>query len=77
MINRIQNKSFVYIIYMCTSYIYYVYKYTHIHVYISEKHVMFYVLNVFIYNINIYCMCVLYIHNKCTQYTYICDPGLQ
>ncbi len=62
---------------MCILYIYYVYKYTHIHVYISEKHIMFYVLNVFIYNINIYCMCVLYIHNKYTQYTYICDPGPQ
>ncbi len=39
---------------MCAVYIYYVYinKYTYMHVYISEKYFIFYILNAFIYNIN-------------------------
>ncbi len=39
MINHIQNKICLYNICMCAVYIYYVciYKYTHMHVYISEK----------------------------------------
>ncbi len=36
MINRIQNKSFVYIICICAVHIYYLYINIHMHVYISE-----------------------------------------
>ncbi len=86
-INRIQNKSFfLHNICMCTVYIYYRYINTHTCMYISEKN-FFYILNIFIYNINymninidvntckyfqIYTVCVyLYIHNTYTEHTHI------
>ncbi len=42
MINRIQNTSFC-LHNKCVCFVYYIriYKYTHVHVYISEKHVTF------------------------------------
>ncbi len=71
----------LYNICVCCVYLLCIYKYTYMHVYISEK---FYVciLNIFIYNMNIICkyfrntvytvcVCVFDIHNKYTQHTHI------
>ncbi len=81
-INRIQNKHFVYIMCVCTVYIYCVYINTHTCMYKFQNNFYFYILHIFFYNINymnintckyfqyIYFMCVyLYIHNKYRQYT--------
>ncbi len=42
------NRDFVYIIYVCSVYIYYVYINTHMCMYIFQRNVIFYILNVFI-----------------------------
>ncbi len=84
LINRIQNKVFVYIIYVCvcvcTVYIYYVHKKACIYL---RKICNVYILHIFVYEykyihaniIIIYAVCMhnmyLYMHNKYTQHTYI------
>ncbi len=51
-INRMQNKSFyLHNICVCTVYIYYllcIYKYTHMHVYISEKMLCLYIKYIYL-----------------------------
>ncbi len=52
-INRIQNKSFCLHLYVYCVYLLCIYKYTHMHVYISEKYVMF------IYDIYLYIILII------------------
>ncbi len=52
-INRIENKSFgLHNICVCSVYIYYAYLNGHTCMYIFQKKKCFYILNIFIYNIN-------------------------